>query len=213
VRDGGIGSRVVLLEVPPGWGTQAVLDAFREIAEDPDGPVTISISLDDVPLVGGAIEAGPLHDSLITPSVWSKVADLFGLDSAAGEVQLALGVADVFASGMAMAASMLLASLAVTAADNAWDASPAGQRGPLTRAARSVAAVSTAAPVLMVIDDADRLDQELALTMIGNLAERQDGQVLVIAVVRPDSPLAKNLRSRAGTNCLAGCKRPMPTQT
>ncbi len=33
VRDGGIGSRVVLREVPPGWGAQAVLDAFREVAE------------------------------------------------------------------------------------------------------------------------------------------------------------------------------------
>ena len=30
VRDGDIGSRVVLVEVPPGWGAQAVLDAFRE---------------------------------------------------------------------------------------------------------------------------------------------------------------------------------------
>ena len=134
VRDGGIGSRVVLLEVPPGWATQAVLDAFREIADDPDGPVTISISVDDVPLVGGAIEAGALRDALITPSVWSKAAELFGLDSAAGEVELALGVGGLFASGMAMAASLLLASLAVTAAGNAWDASPAGQpAGPRPR--------------------------------------------------------------------------------
>ena len=193
VRDGSIGSRVVLLEVPPGWGTRAVLDAFREVAKDPDGPVTISVSVDDVPLVGGAIEAGALRDALITPSVWSKTAELLGLDSAAGEVQLALGVGGLFASGMAMAASMLLASIAVTAAGNAWDASPAGQQGALARAARSVAAVSVAAPVLVVLDEADRLDQNLALTMISNLVERYDGQVLVVVVVRPNSPLAAAL--------------------
>ena len=83
----------------------------------------------------------------------------------------------------------------MTAAGNAWDASPAGQQGALARAARSVAAVSAALPVLVIIDDADRVDQDLALTMIGNLAGRHDGQVLVVVVVRPGSPLAADLRS------------------
>ena len=157
--------------------------------------MTISISIGDVPLVGGAVEAGALRDALITPSVRSKAAKLLGLDSAAGEVELALGLGGLFASGLAMAASLLLASMAVTAAGNAWDANPAGQQGALARAARSVAAVSAAVPVLVIIDDADRLDQDLALTMIGNLAERHDGQVLVVTVVRPSSPLAAALSS------------------
>jgi hypothetical protein len=49
--------------------------------------------------------------------------------------------------------------------------------------------------VLVIIDNADRLDQDLALTMISNLAERFDGQVMVVVVTRPDSPMAAALSS------------------
>jgi len=62
-------------------------------------------------------------------------------------VQLGLGVGGLFASGPGMAVGLLLGSLAVTAAGNAWDVSVAGEQGGLARAARALAAVSVAAPV------------------------------------------------------------------
>ncbi len=42
---GGIGSRVVLLAVPPAWGRSAVLDKFRAVVEDLDAPVTLVVCI------------------------------------------------------------------------------------------------------------------------------------------------------------------------
>ena len=112
-----------------------------------------------------------------------------------GEVQLGLGIGGLFASGLAAAVPLLLASLAVTAAGNAWEASPAGQQGAVARAARAVAAVSVPAPVLVTVDDAELVDQGLAVTMIENLASRRDGQVLVLATLTPGSDLEAELFS------------------
>jgi hypothetical protein len=195
IRDRGVGSRVALVQVPPGWGASAVLDEFREIVDDPAAPVAIAISVDEVPVVNRAIEAGALRDALMTPFVRSRTAELLGLETAAGEVQLGLGIGSLFASGLAVGVPLLLGSLAVTAAGNAWDGSPAGQQGALARAARAVAAVSAAVPVTVIIDGADRLDPELVVTMIDNLASRYDGQVLVVASVVPGSALAADLCS------------------
>ena len=88
-------------------------------------------------------------------------------------------------SGMSAQVSLLLASLGATAAQNAWDASPAGQQGVLARAARAVAAASAEVPVTVLLDDADRFDPGLATLMIDDLASRLDGQVLVVAAIHP----------------------------
>ena len=85
--------------------------------------------------------------------------------------------------------------MGATAAQNAWDASPAGQQGVLARAARAVAAVSAEVPVTVLVDDADRFDVSLMALMIDNLASRLDGQVLVVAAVHPGSELAAELRA------------------
>ena len=94
------------------------------------------------------------------------------------------------ASGLAAAAALLVASLAVTAAGSAWDDSPAGEAGGVARAARALARLSVPVPVVVVIDDADCLDPGLALALIGGLAGRRDGQVLVVAAAAPGSDLA-----------------------
>ena len=116
-----------------------------------------------------------------------------GLDTAAGQVQLALGLGGLLASGPLAAAGLLVASLAVTAAGSAWDDSPAGEAGGVARAARFLARVSVSVPVVVVIDDADCLDPGLAMTLIRGLAGRADGQVLVVAAAAPDSDLARTL--------------------
>ena len=191
----GIGSRIVLVEVPRGWGATTVLREFGDMVVNPDAPVTISISVDEVPLVDRAIEASALREALLTPFVRSRLAHLLGLDTPAGKTELALSVGGLFVSGMAVQLSLLMTSLGVTAAGNAWDDSPAGQQGGVARAARAVAALSTDVPVTVLIDDADHLDPGLAATMIDNLASRYDGQVLVVAVVNQSSALAQTLRA------------------
>jgi tetratricopeptide (TPR) repeat protein len=49
----------------------------------------------------------------------------------------------------------------------------------------------------VVIDDADWVDESLAVTLIENLAARHDGHVLVVAAVDPGGSLQKTLVSRA----------------
>jgi Tetratricopeptide repeat len=130
----GIGSRIVLVEVPRGWGATTVLREFGDMVVNPDAPVTISISVDEVPLFDRAIEASALREALLTPFVRSRLAHLLGLDTPAGKTGLALSVGGLFVSGMAVQLSLLMTSLGVTAAGNAWDDSPAGQQGGVDKA-------------------------------------------------------------------------------
>lgn len=129
---------------------------------------------------------------------------LLELDRVPGQVQLAAGLGGLLTSGVAAAASLLVASLAVTAAGNAWDSSPAGERGAVARAARELARVSVSAPIVVVIDDADCLDPGLAVTLIRGLVGRRDGQVLVVAMAGSHSGLVRALASDAGMSWRVG---------
>ena len=110
---------------------------------------------------------------------------------------MGLGIGGLFVSGLAAAVGFLLAGVAVGAAGKAWDDSPAGQDGAVARAARAVAETSVRVPAVVIVDDADWLDEGLAVTLIENLAARQDGHVLVVAAVDPGSGLKTALVSRA----------------
>ena len=48
------------------------------------------------------------------------------------------------------------------------------------------------------MDDADCLDEGLAVTLVEDLTARQDSQVLIIAVVEPGSALPAAFRSQVG---------------
>ena len=203
---GGIGSRVVLLAVPSAWGRSAVLSRFRAVVQDVDAPVTLLVSIEGRMPPGVAVQAVALREALLTAAMRSRLAELLGLDASVGRVQLALGVGGLFVSGLAAAASVLIASLAVTAGGKAWDGSPAGEEGTVARAARAVAAVSVSVPVVVIIDDADRLDPGLARALITNLAGRCDGQVLVVAA-DPGSDLIAALTSQAGYDLASRIQR------
>jgi len=155
-----IGSQAVLVAVPPGWGRSAVLGEFRAVVEDIDSPITLVVAIDGSLPPGLAVQADALREDLAAAGQRSRIAELLDLDTAAGKVLLGLGVGGLFVSGMAAAASLLVASLAVTAAGNAWDGSPAGQEGAVARAARAVSAVSVSVPVVVIIDDADCLEPD-----------------------------------------------------
>jgi hypothetical protein len=198
VAEGGIGSQVVLVAVPPGWGRSAVLQHFAAAAGGDDGPVTLVVTIaGDLP-PGRAVQAQALREALTAFSTEPRVIRLLELDTAAGRVQLGLGLAGLVVTGLAAVASLLVASLTVTAAGNVWDDSPAGEAGGVARAARALARLSVSVPAVVVIDDADRLDVGLALALIRGLAGRRDGQVLVVAAAAPGSGLARALTGEPG---------------
>jgi hypothetical protein len=119
------------------------------------------------------------------------------VDRLGGATQLALNVAGLFASPLATLVGLLLAGVGVGAVSRAWDDSLAGQEGLVGRLARAVAAVSVPVPVVVIIDDADRLEPDLAVVLVENLIGRHNGQVLVVATVNPDGELMRALISRA----------------
>jgi hypothetical protein len=195
----GSGSQVAPLSVPPGWGRSHVLNGFAGLIGSDVAPVTLTVQIDGNMLPSDAgMQAKLIGDLLSQATSHNRAADLLGLDRLGGRIQLGIGVGGVFASGLPAAVGFLLASVAVGAVATAWDTSPAGQEGTLARVARAVAAVSVTAPVVVILDDVDQLDPDLAVTLIENLVSRPDGRVLVAAAVNPDSRLGGVLRSQAG---------------
>ena len=65
----------------------------------------------------------------------------------------------------------------------------------------TAAAISTGRPgmpVVVIIDDIDHLEHELAVTLVENLIGRPTGQVMVAATADPGSKVAATLRSEHG---------------
>ena len=191
-------SRVVLVAVPPGWGRTTVLDRLAEAAGADDAPVTLiaRINGQELPERAGA-QAAVMRDCLAEAAMRHRVAELLGLDRLGGITQLSVGVGALFVSGLAAAVGFLVAGVAVGAVGKAWDDSAAGQDGALARTARAVAEASVQVPAVVIIDDADCLDENLVVTLIENLAARHDGHVLVVAAVSPGGSLQRALVSRA----------------
>jgi tetratricopeptide (TPR) repeat protein len=207
VREAGIGSRVVLLAVPAGWGRSTVLAEFRDGVEDTNGPVTVAAWVDGNLPGERVVQAPGLREVLAGVAPPSRVAEMLDVDTAAGRAGLGLDVAGWFVPGLGAAVSLTGLSRLLGAAARVRDDSPAGEAGAVARAARAVAALSVKVPVVVVIDDADLLDPGLARAMIGGLAGRYDGRVLVVAAARPGSDLVTGLVKEAGPD-LAGriCK-------
>lgn len=192
LRQRRVGSRIVLVKVPNGWGRSTVLDHFEAAINDPaNAPVTRTLRINGRELPEDiGLQAAMLRDRLTTISERHRAMEVLGLDKASGSTQLALGVTGLFFSGLTAGVSFLVAGLAVGAMGRAWDDSPAGMDGALGRAARAVAALSVHVPVAVILDDADAMNPKLVVTMAENLATRHDGQVLVVATMRGDSDVA-----------------------
>jgi len=203
VREAGIGSRVVLLAVPAGWGRSAVLAQFEETVDGADGPVTVVAGIDGNLPGGRAVQAAALQEVLAGVAPPSRAAELLDVDTAAGRAGLGLDVAGWFVPGLGAAVSLTGLSRLLGAVVRVREDSPAGEAGAVARAARAVAALSVRVPVVVVIDDADLLDPGLARAMIVGLAGRYDGRVLVVAAARPDSGLVTGLVKDPGPD-LAG---------
>lgn len=202
LRLGGIGSHAVLLAGPAGWGRSTVLDQFPEIIRA-DAPISLEVRINGRSLPDGpGLQAAALRDSLLGAEVRRQAAALLCRSRLRGTPRLS--ARSLLLTGMTGTISLLLAGLAAAAAGGVADDCPASENGAAARAARVVAAVSASAPVLVVIDDADYLEPGLAVTVIENLIDHDDSQVLVVAAVDLGSDLAAALTSRARYGPTAG---------
>ena len=208
-----INSQAVLLPVPPQWGRTRLLNQF---AATVDGDETISLM---VRVHGASLPDGLGLQALALRERFSKalvskvpiedpdrevelptglsLANVLGIDRLGGIAQLGLGVSSLFVSQLAALVGMLVASVGAGAADKVWDERPGGKEGAVARLARAVAAVSVSVPVVVIIDDADRLEPDLAVTLVENLIGRDDGRVLVVAAASPRENVLSALASRA----------------
>jgi len=157
-----INSRAVLLPVPPGWGRTQLLNELAAFVED-DEAISIVVRVPGTALPAGlGLQALELRKLFSEARVEHRVAELLGVDRLGGMTQLSLNVAGLFLSPLATLVGLLLAGVGVGAAGKAWDNSLAGQEGMVAKLARAVAAVSVSVPVVVIIDDADRLEPDLA---------------------------------------------------
>ena len=202
IRQAGIGSHAVLLAGPAGWGRSTVLDHLSEVISETDDPAGLVVRISGRSLPEGpSLQAPALRDCLLGAEVRRHAAQLLIRSRLRGT---RLGAVSLVPSGMAGTMSLLLASLAAAAGGAVADDSPASENGVSARAARVVAAVSAAAPVAVIIDDADFLEPGLAVTTIENLIDYYDSRVLVVAAVDLGSDLATALISRARYGKTAG---------
>lgn len=202
LRLGGSGSHAILLAGPGGWGRSTVLDQFPEIIRA-DAPISLEVRINGRSLPDGpGLQAAALRDSLLGAEVRRQAAALLCRSRLGGAPRLS--ARSLLLTGMTGTISLLLAGLAAAAAGGVADDCPASENGAAARAARVVAAVSASAPVLVVIDDADYLEPGLAVTVIENLIDHDDSQVLVVAAVDLGSDLAAALTSRARYGPTAG---------
>lgn len=203
VRQGGGGSRAVLLAVPAGWGRSAVLDQVPGLIGAAGSPVGLDVRISGKSLPGelGA-QAAAVRESLLGGDVRQQAAALLLRSRLRGPRRL--GTSRLLQAGVAGTASLLLAALAAAAAGGMADDDPSSEDGAAARAARVVAAVSASLPTLVTIDDADELAPDLAVTVIENLIDGHDSRVLVAAAVDPGSDIAAALVSRARYGPTAG---------
>ena len=204
IRQGGVGSHVVLLAGPAGWGRSAVLDRLAEIISGPVAPGALVLRISGRSLPDGpGPQAQALRADLLGAGVRRQAAELLFRSRSHGAARPgpgrrpASGLGGLRTSGLGGTVSLLLDSLEAGAAGSAADGSPASENGATARAARVVAAVSAAAPVAVIIDDADVLEPGLAVTVIENLIDHHASRVLVVAAVDLGSDLASALTARA----------------
>jgi AAA ATPase domain len=203
IRHGGVGSHVVLLVGPEGWGRTTVLDQLPDVLARADAQpgALVRINGRTLPAEPGQ-QAVALRDGLLGAEVRRHAATLLCRSRLRGAPRL--GVGSLLASSIAGTMSLLLAALTAAVKGSLADEAAAVANGAAARAAQVVAAVSASTPTLVVIDDADYLEPSLAVTVIENLIDQNDSQVLVVAAVDLASDVTAALTSRARYGPTAG---------
>jgi hypothetical protein len=203
IRQGGAGSHVVLLAAPAGWGRSTVLDQLPRLLRAAGHPSGLDVRISGKSVAAElSAQAATIQEALLGPDTRLQAAALLYRGQLRG---LRRRRTDrLLPAGIAATVSLLLASLAAAVAGRAADDDPVSEDSAAARAARVVAALSASVPTLVIIDDADALAPELAVTVIENLIGGHDSKVLVVAAVEPGSDLAAALVSRARYGPTAG---------
>jgi hypothetical protein len=203
IRQGGVGSHMVLLPGPVGWGRSTVLNQLPQLIGAAGCPADVEVRIDGKSLPD---EPGPqaaaVRERLLGADVREHAAALLYRSRLRGPRRL--GTDRLLQSGIAGTISLLLAGVEAVAAGSVARDGPASEDGAAARAARVVAAVSASAPTLVIIDDADELAPDLAVTVVENLINGRESRVLVAAAVDPGSDVAAALVSRARYGPTAG---------
>jgi AAA ATPase domain len=203
VRQGGVGSHAVLLVGPEGWGRSTVLDQLPDIISTSHALVFPLVRINSRTLPAGpGQQALGLRDGLLGAEVRRQAAALLCLSRLRSAPRLASR--SLLTSGIAGSISLLVAGLAAAVRGSLADEISADANSVAARAAQVVAAVSASAPTVVAIDDADYLEPSLAVTVVENLIDQDDSQVLVVAAVDVGSDLAAALTSRARHGPTAG---------
>ena len=204
ISHGDSGSHAVLLVGPEGWGRSTVLRHLPDVISRPGTVTGPLVRIDGRSLPRGHDEqALALRDGLLGTEVRRQAAAVLCHSRLRGAPRL--GVGSLLLSGIAGTISLLVASLGAAAKGGSpADVPLTDAQSAAARAARIVAAASTSAPTLVIIDDADDLQPGLAVTVIENLIDHPDSQVLVVAAVDLGSDVASALTTRARFGPTAG---------
>ena len=192
-----INSRAVLLPLPPGWGRTHLLSQFAALVEA-DEALSIGVPIQGASLPDGlGLQALALRDLFGGARMDHRVAEVLGVDRLGGVVQLGLSVGGLLSDAASRAGRAACRQCRGGGCRQGvghqpdWARRHGRQTGSGGRG-RVVHAVQ-----VVTIDDADRLQPDLAVILVENLIERIDGRVLVVAVVNPGGELVSALTSRA----------------
>jgi tetratricopeptide (TPR) repeat protein len=195
MHDAETGSRALLLLASPRWGRRRVLDAFSQHVERDDLRLGAVIRIPGYALHDSlAVQVSTLTQRVVDTRLYGQTAEEFGVDTLGGVIERLLGVASLVVS-LPVTAAMLLASVGLSVLGKSRDFSRSGPLAKSRRLASRIARVSSSLVTVVVVDDLDRIDPELAVIFVRCLLERPDGRVLVAASLEPESDVARLLLS------------------
>ncbi len=188
----GLTSFAVLVPADEGWGRSALLaELRREITAREAVPAAV-VTIEGANLgADAAIQAAEIGALFGSAHLTSRAAEILGVSSLSGMIDRAIAVA-----GVAVTVNPLLGlalAVGLGAAGKLREGTKAGVLDKVHRSAESVSRVSRDVPVVVLIDDLDRLDLDVATTLIETLIDRYDGHVLITATAPPNSPIIKHL--------------------
>ncbi len=157
--DRSIGSRGLVLAVPPGWGRTTVVERFRRRVESDQDRLGIVVSVPGAEAPpGAALQVAWLYELVRDAGLSERWREVVGVDRPEGVFDLSTDLAGfglLSLPGMvgAFVAGKVLRKLA---ADR--DSSATGAADASERLGRMLARQSTRVPLVILVDDADRLD-------------------------------------------------------
>jgi len=191
---GGIGSGIVVVPVPAGWGRTALLDSFvRRVESDQRSSVLLRIDGLDTPPGPGPLAAW-LGDRSSGDRLLALARQMFGFDRPEAFAALSIEIAGqtiipILGGPLGLVITVGLGAESVLR--NTLFPDPPGRA---TRVGNRLARTSMQGPVTVVIDDAEALDVDVADGFVSGLLDRAGGHVLVVLAADPDCELLSRLK-------------------